>query len=150
MKKLQVGIVAALILFIVFDEAKAQQYSSAGLVAGSYVNGANSGGTVVNPTAVAGGLVSRPSISGEVLTAMPAATPAASAVSTFPAQGQVFPYSYWASAPQPARVYVEYGASDQFRFQGRAYGSPSDRWSWYYMGGGDSRYLARYYYRPLR
>ena len=60
------------------------------------------------------------------------------------------PYSYWVSAPKPARIYVEYGASDRFPFQGRAYGSPSDRWSWYYMGGGDSRYLAKYYYPPLR
>jgi hypothetical protein len=71
-------------------------------------------------------------------------------VTTFPTQGQVMPYSYWVSAPKPARIYVEYGASDQFPFQGRAYGNPSDRWSWYYMGGGDSRYLAKYYYPPLR
>jgi hypothetical protein len=60
------------------------------------------------------------------------------------------PYSYWVSAPKPVRIYVEYGASDQSPFQGRAYGNPSDRWSWYYMGGGDSRYLAKYYYPPLR
>ena len=71
-------------------------------------------------------------------------------VTPFPTQGQVMPYSYWVSAPKPARIYVEYGASDQFPFQGRAYGNPSDRWSWYYMGGGDSRYLAKYYYPPLR
>jgi hypothetical protein len=71
-------------------------------------------------------------------------------VTSYPAQGQVMPYSYWVSAPQPARVYVEYGANDQFSFHGRAYGNPSDRWSWYYMGGGDSRYLAKYYYPPLR
>ena len=71
-------------------------------------------------------------------------------VTTFPTRGQVMPYSYWVSSPKPARIYVEYGASDQFPFQGRAYGSPNDRWSWYYMGGGDSRYLAKYYYPPLR
>ena len=71
-------------------------------------------------------------------------------VTTFPTQWQVMPYSYWVSAPKPARIYVEYGASDQFPFQGRAYGNPSDRWSWYYMGGGDGRYLAKYYYPPLR
>jgi len=65
-------------------------------------------------------------------------------------RGPVMPYSYWVSAPQPARIYVEYGASDQFSFHGRAYGNPSDRWSWYYMGGGDSRYLAKYFYPPLR
>ncbi|MGZ3471271.1 MAG: hypothetical protein ACXWO1_17075 [Isosphaeraceae bacterium] len=71
-------------------------------------------------------------------------------VTTFSTQGQVMPYSYWVSTPKPARIYVEYGAIDQFPFQGRAYGNPSDRWSWYYMGGGDSRYLAKYYYPPLR
>ncbi len=77
-------------------------------------------------------------------------TPVAPGVTTFPTQRQVMPYSYWVSAPKPARIYVEYGARDQFPFQGRAYGNPSDRWSWYYMGGGDSRYLAKYYYPPLR
>ncbi len=71
-------------------------------------------------------------------------------VTTFPTQGQVMPYSYWVSAPKPERIYVEYGARDQFTVTGRAYGNPSDRLSWYYMGGGDSRYLAKYYYPPLR
>jgi hypothetical protein len=64
--------------------------------------------------------------------------------------GQVLPYSYYVSAPNPARVYVPYGSSDQFPFYGRAYGNPGDRWSWYYMGGGDRRYLAKYYYPLLR
>jgi hypothetical protein len=71
-------------------------------------------------------------------------------VTTFPPQGELLPYSYWISAPNPARVYVEYGSVDQFPFHGRPYGSPNDRWSWYNMGGGNSRYLARYYYPPLR
>jgi hypothetical protein len=65
-----------------------------------------------------------------------------------PVTGQVLPYSYYAAHPAPARVYVEYGGTDQFPFHGRAYGHPGDRWSWYSMGGGDRRYLARYYY-PL-
>jgi len=39
---------------------------------------------------------------------------------------------------------------DQFPFHGRPYGSPNDRWSWYNMGGGSSRYLAKYYYPILR
>ena len=107
------------VVFIVVDETEAQQYSGAGLAAGTYVSGLISGG-------------------------------AAPVVMTFPTQGQVMPYSYWVSAPKPARIYVEYGAIDQFPFQGRAYGNPSDRWSWYYMGGGDSRYLAKYYYPPLQ
>ena len=63
--------------------------------------------------------------------------------------GQVAPYSYWVGHQGPARTYAPYGAVDQFPFQGRPYGSPSDRWSWYYMGGGNSRYLTRYYYPPL-
>ena len=71
-------------------------------------------------------------------------------VTAFPAQGNVLPYSYWVAAPNPSRVYVEYGSVDQFPFYGRPYGNPGDRWSWYYMGGGNSRYLARYYYPPLR
>jgi hypothetical protein len=65
-------------------------------------------------------------------------------------QGTILPYSYWVSAPNPARIYVEYGTADQFPFYGRPYGNPGDRWSWYYMGGGSSRYLARYYYPLLR
>ncbi len=117
---MHVGIVAALAFFIVVaDETEAQQYSGAGLGAGTRVSGSISGGV-------------------------------APVVTTFRTQGQVMPYSYWVSAPKPARMYVEYGVSDQFPFQGRAYGNPSDRWSWYYMGGGDSRYLAKYYYPPLR
>jgi len=167
MRSMHVGIVAAMAFFIVVvDETEAQQYSGAGLAAGTYVSGPISGGTVVNQPVIAGGLLSvpvvtgtfigepivsggsvgLPVVSGEVLTAIPT-TPV---VTTFPTQGQVMPYSYWVSAPKPARLYVEYGASDQFPFQGRAYGNPGDRWSWYYMGGGDSRYLAKYYYPPLR
>ena len=67
-----------------------------------------------------------------------------------PPQQILLPYSYYAVAPAPARVYVPYGSNDQFPFLGRAYGSPGDRWSWYTLGGGSSRYLARYYYPPLR
>ena len=69
--------------------------------------------------------------------------------STVPEQ-VLLPYSYYAVAPAPARIYVPYGANDQFPFLGRAYGNPGDRWSWYTLGGGSSRYLARYYYPPLR
>lgn len=67
-----------------------------------------------------------------------------------PAGGQVLPYSYYVTSPSPARIYVDYGPGDQFPFYGRAYGNPGDRWSWYYMGGGDRRYLAKYYYPLLR
>ena len=59
----------------------------------------------------------------------------------------LIPYSYYAAYPYPARIYVGYGSND-FPFQGRAYGSPNDPWTWYYMGG-PSLYLARYYRPPL-
>ena len=52
-------------------------------------------------------------------------------------------------APAPSRVYVQYGPGDQFPFHGSPYGSPNDRWSWYTMGGGSGRYLAKYYYPIL-
>jgi hypothetical protein len=170
MRTMHVGIVAALAFcIVVVDETEAQQYSAAGLAAGSYVSGRISGVAVGNQPVIVGGLLSvpvvtgtftgepivsggsggQPVVSGEVLTAM-STTLVAPVVTTFPMQGEVMPYSYWVSAPKPARIYVEYGASDQFPFQGRAYGNPSARWSWYYMGGGDSRYLAKYYYPPLR
>jgi hypothetical protein len=103
-------------------------------------------GTLISEPVVAGGSVGLPVVSGEILTAIPTT----SVVTTYPAQGQIMPYSYWVLAPQPSRIYVEYGTSDQFPFYGRAYGSPNDRWSWYNMGGGGSRYLAKYYYPPLR
>ncbi len=170
MRVMHAGIVAALAFFIlVADETEAQQFTGAGLGAGTSARGPISGGAVVNQSVIAGGLVGvpvamgtfvgeptvsggsvgLPVFSGEVPTAM-STTPFAPVVTTFVTRGQVMPYSYWVSAPQPARIYVEYGANDQFPFQGRAYGNPSDRWSWYYMGGGDSRYLAKYYYPPLR
>jgi len=166
---MQIGLVAALAFFVVgVDVTEAQQHSTAGL-AGTYVSGPITGGAVGTQPVIAGGLPSAPVIrgtsigqpivsggsvglpvvGGEVPTVL-ATTPIAPLVTTYPAQGQVMPYSYWVLAPQPARVYVEYGAIDQFPFHGRAYGNPSDRWSWYYMGGGDSRYLAKYYYPPLR
>jgi len=139
MRPMQARIVAALALLFVVDNAAAQQSRGTGLAAGSSVSGPVYGSAVV----------SQPVVSGEVLTALPT-TSAAPVVTTFPAQGQVMPYSYGVSALNPARIYVQYGAIDQFPFHGRGYGIPGDRWSWYYMGGGDSRYLAKYYYPPLR
>lgn len=70
-------------------------------------------------------------------------------ISGQPMQGPILPYSYYASPAVPARVYVPYGATDSFPFRGQAYGNPGDRWSWYSMGGGSQRYLARYYYPIL-
>jgi hypothetical protein len=61
----------------------------------------------------------------------------------------VAPYSYYVTLPRPARGYVPYGPGDAFPFYGRAYGHPYDPWTWPYMGGGYSRYLARYYYPPV-
>lgn len=62
-------------------------------------------------------------------------------------QGQVFPYSYYVTSP--SRVYVPYGSTDQFPFQGQPYGRAYDRWSWSSMTRGNGS-LARYYYPPLR
>ena len=59
------------------------------------------------------------------------------------------PYSYYVTYPWPARGYVPYGLNDGFPFYGRPYGHAYDRWTWYHMGGGSSRYLARYYYPPI-
>jgi hypothetical protein len=99
---------------------------------------------------ILGGIIQdQPVATGEVFTPAPIPT-VAPVVTSLPAVQQVLPYSYWVLAPNPSRVYVEYGEIDQFRYQGRAYGNPSDRWSWYYLGGGDSRYLAKYYYPILQ
>src|SRR5208282_2294934 len=68
MRSMHVGIVAALAFFIVVvDETEAQQYSGAGLAAGTYVSRPISGETVVNQPVIAGGLLSVP-----VVTATPA------------------------------------------------------------------------------
>ena len=144
MRMLRVGVVVVPVLFIVVARTEAQQYSGTGLAAGTYVSGPISAGAVGGQPLSAAGLVSQPLVNQEILTTT------ASRATTFPMDGRVMPYSYWVSAPQPGRIYEQYGPSDQFPFRGRAYGSPNDRWSWYYMGGGDSRYLARYYYPPLR
>jgi hypothetical protein len=83
-----------------------------------------------------------------IVTTAPAGT-VAPGVDVPSVRGGVWPYSYYVLTPYPARGYIEYGSGDQFPFYGRAYGNPGDRWSWYYMGGGDSRYLAKYYYPIL-
>ena len=145
MRKMQFGSIAALISLILIGEIQAQQCSATGVAAGSSMSGPILPGPIVNQTMYSRGLSAQPLVSGDVLSAAPT-----SVITTFPTQGQVLPYSYWVSAPQPARIYVEYGTTDQFPFRGRAYGSPNDRWSWYYMGGGGSRYLAKYYYPILR
>lgn len=66
-----------------------------------------------------------------------------------PRSGAIMPYSYYATFPQPARVYVGYGPNDGFPFHGQPYGHPGDRWSWSAMSSGD-RSLARYYYQIFR
>jgi hypothetical protein len=72
------------------------------------------------------------------------------AASTPSDAAQPHPYSYWSAFPNRARTYVEYGSVDQFPFYGRPYGNPGDRWSWYSMGGGNSRYLTTRYYQLLK
>jgi len=61
----------------------------------------------------------------------------------------IAPYSYYAARSGPARIYVGYGNND-FPFNGRPYGNPTDPWSWQYMSGSYVRDLSRYYYPPLR
>lgn len=149
--------------FVIGRRADAQQsYAPPAAVPGSVsrpvyssglLNSSLGGSVTVQP------LVGQPSVLGmptsgtglgsDMLTSAPAGS-SVPIVTSFPTQGEVLPYSYWVAAPNPARVYVEYGSVDQFPFHGRPYGSPSDRWSWYGMSGGSSRFLARYYYPPLR
>jgi hypothetical protein len=121
-------------------------------------------GTVVGQPVVAGGVVGQPiggaiaggpqpcgGVVGQPCNSSGVADGLGTAVGTStlaPAQGQVLPYSYWVSSP--ARIYAPYGPNDQFPFHGSPYGSPNDRWSWYTMGGGSARYLARYYYPILQ
>lgn len=62
--------------------------------------------------------------------------------------GGIYPYSYYAAFPGPARGYVGYGA-DPFPFYGDPYGHVYDRWTWSSMGGYPSA-LDRYYYPPVR
>jgi hypothetical protein len=61
----------------------------------------------------------------------------------------VYPYSYYAALPGPARGYVAYGAND-FPFHGVPYGHPYDPWTWPYMSGSYSRGMARYYDPPVK
>jgi hypothetical protein len=103
-------------------------------------------GEVITPASIP---TVTPAVAGEVITPVPFPT-VTPVVISLPAQGQVLPYSYWVLAPNPSRVYVEYGEIDQFPYHGRAYGNPGDRWSWYYLGGGNGRYLAKYYYPILQ
>lgn len=169
MRAMLAGILAAGACLIVVGNAEAQQSCAAsaavpGLVSQPvYSSGIPAQplviGEIVGEPVVAGGIIGQPIVAGgpvgeslvnrDILISAPAAfsTPV---VTTFSAQGDVLPYSYWVSAPNPSRIYVEYGSVDQFPFHGRSYGSPTDRWSWYTLGGGSSRYLARYYYPPLR
>jgi hypothetical protein len=180
MKLTLAGLIAALGCSLLAMEARAQTsyvtptgyaYPSSGsYVPGSVLSGQvlsqpAAPGTVVGGPVVTGGALGQPVVTGEAI-GQPiagggvAGQPTGSGVviggpvtyvgtsTALPAQGQVLPYSYWVSSP--SRIYVEYGPSDHFPFHGRPYGSPNDRWSWYTLGGGSSRYLAKYYYPILR
>ena len=144
MRAMQVGMVLAAVCLIMVGRTEGQQYTGTKETNGTCASGPVSVGSVLSQAVPSGGIVGQSVVSRGFPTT---ATPGVASYST---QGQILPYSYWVTAPQPARIYVEYGATDQFSFQGRAYGSPNDRWSWYYMGGGNGRYLARYYYPLLR
>jgi hypothetical protein len=139
MKRLLVGLTVALSFPLLADKASAQGPCPCTAGGGSYT-GATFG---------SGGIIERPGVGG----AYPIATlgsPSLPILANSPSPGQVFPYSYYVTSPYPARAYVGFGPADSFPFYGRAYGNPGDRWSWYYMGGGDRRYLAKYYYPLLR
>jgi hypothetical protein len=95
-------------------------------------------------------LIAAPESWAQVVVSPPGAPAPVLGGPVFSSSAYVPPYSYYAAWPWPARVYVPYGPGDAFPFYGRAYGHPYDRWTWPYLGGGNSRYLARYYYPPLR
>ena len=139
MKASLAGFVIVLGLLSTEKDASAQQPCAACAATPAYGTAPFSGAVYTGETVV----------SGDVLINTPVGS-AAPVVMSYGSQPRVLPYSYYAAFPNPARVYVGYGGADQFPFQGRAYGHPGDRWSWYYMGGGDSRYLAKYYYQLLR
>ena len=154
MRPMLAGFVVAIGCSIFAMEAAAQStyvntsggvYAAGTVVTGQVLSQPQAVGTVVGQPVVTGGIVGQPINSG-VVTGGPVTN--AGTTSIAPAQGQILPYSYWVSSP--SRIYVEYGPVDQFPFHGRPYGSPNDRWSWYYMGGGPSRYLAKYYYPILQ
>ncbi|WP_148598281.1 hypothetical protein [Aquisphaera giovannonii] len=133
------------------DGARAQSGCACqGAPAGTIVVGSMLGGTVVGAPISNGTIVGTPVAGSTVTDGVVVGSPVANGVVSGPVQGGVYPYSYWVAPPGQARGYVPYSDADQFPFHGRAYGNPGDRWSWYYMGGGDSRYLARYYYQLLR
>ncbi|WP_165228366.1 hypothetical protein [Aquisphaera insulae] len=139
MRRTTFGFAAIVAGLGVVATAKAQSCPCEGTVAG----------TIGSSTVVGSPIVGGSTIVGDVVTSVPSAAPG---VVQGYGQGGVYPYSYWVAPPGQAREYVPYSASgtEPFPFYGRAYGSPGDRWSWYYMGGGDNRYLARYYYQLLR
>jgi hypothetical protein len=58
-------------------------------------------------------------------------------------------YSYWTAAyyGYPPRIYSGYGSND-FPYYGRAYGSPSDPWSWPAMAGYAAGVPTRYNLYP--
>jgi hypothetical protein len=101
-------------------------------------------------TAVPGaGLVSSTPFPGIPFVGESASGAASVATPSGPRSGAIMPYSYYATFPQPARVYVGYGPNDGFPFRGQLYGHAGDRWSWSAMSSGNGS-LARYYYQILR
>lgn len=123
MKAMQVGAATALVVLIVAD-ARAQQYS--GVVPGTCVNGSITSDAVVSPSGVAGGLPVAPAIPGTfvgesivsggivgqpISGGLATASPVVSSLTTSPAQGQILPYSYWVSAPQPRGCMSSMGRS---------------------------------------
>ena len=153
------GVFAAGACLMMAGSAMAQQgYGTVSVVSGSGSQPVYSSGIPAQPVVVgtsagddargASGVNGSLAIQGVVISSPVGVPP--SAVSTLSSQNNALPYSYWVSAPNPSRIYVEYGSVDQFPFHGRAYGSPGDRWSWYNMGGGNNRFLAKYYYAPVR
>ena len=94
-------------------------------------------------------LITMPEASAQVVASRAWAPTPAGGAAGYGSLSPIWPYSYYAAWPGPARGYVPYGPGDQFPFYGQPYGHPYDRWTWSYMGGGYNRSLARYFYPPI-
>ena len=122
MRAMLAGVFAAGACLTAAGNVMAQQgYGTASAVPGSGSQAVYSSGIPAQPVVIgtsAGGVNGSLASQG-VLISTPAGV-STSAVSTLSSQNNALPYSYWVSAPNPSRIYVQYGSVDQFPFHGRA------------------------------
>jgi hypothetical protein len=121
------------VVFLAGNTASAQNCSCGAPAHGGFAGGSGVGGG----GGAGGGITSGGVVAPWVVSAVPDPSP-------------VFPYSYFAASPGPARVYVLYSDQDTFPFGGRPYGHVYDRWGWSSMGSSTQNSLARYFYPPVR